>query len=176
MPLLRLSLPPHRLLLVGRRWLESLPPTPRHYHVCVRASAAEVAVEGRKQEMVIRFRLPYTTCNLHRPASSSFLAVQQPEFGDENFSIHDVRVEKACFLLQSPKQQHLCHCSDKYSAAKHASPPHSCNSSGTEISGSAHMLNNEWKHTLIEISRIQAENGGSDVTNLNSATPCETIV
>ncbi|KAG8099681.1 hypothetical protein GUJ93_ZPchr0013g35967 [Zizania palustris] len=45
-PLLRLSLPPHRLLLVvgrRRRRLESPPPTPRHYRVCVRAAAAEAA-------------------------------------------------------------------------------------------------------------------------------------
>ncbi|KAL5197458.1 hypothetical protein ABZP36_000970 [Zizania latifolia] len=76
MPLLRLSLPPHRLLLVGRRRLGSLPPTPRHYRACVRASASAAAVSVAVEE-AHGLPFPPERAAYHRELAAAAAAVER---------------------------------------------------------------------------------------------------
>ncbi|KAL5197023.1 hypothetical protein ABZP36_000535 [Zizania latifolia] len=70
MPLLHLSLPPHRLL-VGRVRRLLLPPAPRHSRVCIRASASSAAAEA------YGFPFPPERAAHHRELAAAAAAVER---------------------------------------------------------------------------------------------------
>uniref|UniRef100_J3MLZ5 3'(2'),5'-bisphosphate nucleotidase n=2 Tax=Oryza brachyantha TaxID=4533 RepID=J3MLZ5_ORYBR len=80
MPLLHLSLPPHRLLLVGRRRRRRLPlllpPAPRHSLVCVRAAAASVEVDVAAGE-ACGLPFPSECAPHHRELAAAAAAVER---------------------------------------------------------------------------------------------------